>query len=489
MFSVKMLFLNFVISLLIIDKGSCSLLTKKLFNELFHGDDPYNRHIRPAINESTPTDLQMQLFVSQILDMEERLQQIKANVWMSYDWTDEFLRWDPADFDGLTSFKLTSDLIWMPDIVIYNNAADSYDTYMFNKIVKIEHTGHVNWGSPHIIQTSCQLDVANFPFDYQHCDVKFGPWQHDGSELAITGSGDNTVYRSDGEWDMIGLTTVTNQQTYPDSPGISYYDVTYTIHLRRRAMYYVFNLLVPCILIASITLLGFLLPVDSGEKVSLGITVLLSLTVFLLLIAQSMPPSSVVPIIGQYYVSTMVLVSISILLTVSVINLHHRGPYCKPAPRWARRIILGRIAKYLRLQPDHFKNMKFASNKSYYNANGINTSSSGTNNFRSKIVEKREGYKSEKVKVTAPNESPILGIPRGSRGREGCCDNSDDQTILLRRISEHMRYIRDHFEEIDDSEDIKNEWKQIALVVDRVFAIFYVVGSIGTIMILVFKIS
>ena len=63
-------------------------------------------------------------------------------------------------------------------------------------------------------------------------------------------------------------------------------------------MYYVFNLLVPCILIASITLLGFLLPVDSGEKVSLGITVLLSLTVFLLLIAQSMPPSSVVPIIG-----------------------------------------------------------------------------------------------------------------------------------------------------------------------------------------------
>ncbi|XP_030851733.1 neuronal acetylcholine receptor subunit alpha-7-like [Strongylocentrotus purpuratus] len=373
----------------------------------------------------------------------------------------------------------------MPDIVIYNNAGDSYGTYMFNKIVKIEHTGHVNWGSPHIIVTSCQLNVANFPFDYQHCPIKFGPWQHDGSELAITGSGDNTVYRSDGEWDMVGLSTVTNQQTYPDSPGISYYDVTYTIHIRRRAMYYVFNLLVPCILIASITLLGFLLPVDSGEKVSLGITVLLSLTVFLLLIAQSMPPSSVVPIIGQYYVSTMVLVSISILLTVSVINLHHRGPYCRKAPRWVRRIILGKIAWFLRLQPEHFKHMKFASNNSYYNANGINTSSPSGNNFR----KKRESYKRDKVKVTAPHESPILGISRSGRGREGCCDNNDDQLILLRRMIDHMRYIRDHFEEIDDSEDIKNEWKQIALVVDRVFAIFYVFGSIGTILMLVFKIS
>lgn len=105
------------------------------------------------------------------------------------------------------------------------------------------------------------------------------------------------------------------------------------------------------------------------------------------------------------------------------------------------------------------------------------------------ILEKRESYKRDKVKVTAPHESPILGISRSGRGREGCCDNNDDQLILLRRMIDHMRYIRDHFEEIDDSEDIKNEWKQIALVVDRVFAIFYVIGSIGTIMMLVFKIG
>ena len=76
-----------------------------------------------------------------------------------------------------------------------------------------------------------------------------------------------------------------------------------------------------------------------------------------------------------------------------------------------------------------------------------------------RILEKRESYKRDKVKVTAPHESPILGISRSGRGREGCCDNNDDQLILLRRMIDHMRYIRDHFEEIDDSEDIKNEWK------------------------------
>lgn len=35
-------------------------------------------------------------------------------------------------------------------------------------------------------------------------------------------------------------------------------------------MYYFFNLIVPCVLIASMALLGFTLPPDSGEKLSLG---------------------------------------------------------------------------------------------------------------------------------------------------------------------------------------------------------------------------
>ncbi|XP_071484447.1 neuronal acetylcholine receptor subunit alpha-10-like [Diadema antillarum] len=474
--------------------GKCSLLTKRLVNELFHeGKDPYNRHIRPTINETTPTHLKMQLFVSQILEMDERVQLLKANVWVTFDWVDEFLTWDPDDFEGLQSFKLTSDLVWMPNIVLYNNAGASYEPFVFDKIVKIDHTGHINWGSPLIIKATCQLNIANFPFDVQRCKLKFGPWQHDGSELIMEGAGDETAFRSDGEWDIIGMVTETNQSAYPDTPGVFYYDVTYTISIRRRALYYVFNLLVPCILIAAITLLGFLLPVDSGEKVSLGITVLLSLTVFLLLIAESMPPSSVVPIIGQYYVSTMVLVSVSILLTVSVINLHHRGPYCKRAPRWARKFILGELARYLRLQPDEFKHFKFASEKSYYNNANGGSGHVPSRKYRSKLVDSHDGHRSEKVKLTQPNESPILGISRGTRGKDGrglaCCEHTEDHILLMRRLIEHVRYIRDHYEGIDDNEDIRNEWKQIALVVDRMFAIFYVVGTIGTIMILVFKVT
>lgn len=49
-----------------------------------------------------------------------------------------------------------------------------------------------------------------------------------------------------------------------------YVDITFKIHIRRRTLYYFFNLIVPCVLISSMALLGFTLPPDSGEKLTLG---------------------------------------------------------------------------------------------------------------------------------------------------------------------------------------------------------------------------
>ena len=49
-----------------------------------------------------------------------------------------------------------------------------------------------------------------------------------------------------------------------------YLDITFTIKIRRRTLYYFTNLIVPCLLIASMAVLGFTLPPDSGEKLSLG---------------------------------------------------------------------------------------------------------------------------------------------------------------------------------------------------------------------------
>ena len=35
-------------------------------------------------------------------------------------WTDEYLVWDPDEYDGITSVRLSSEKIWIPDIMLYN---------------------------------------------------------------------------------------------------------------------------------------------------------------------------------------------------------------------------------------------------------------------------------------------------------------------------------------------------------------------------------
>ena len=58
-----------------------------------------------------------------------------------------------------------------------------------------------------------------------------------------------------------------------------YIDITFTIKIRRRTLYYGFNLIIPSVIISSMTLLSFTLPPDSGEKLTLGVTILLSMIV------------------------------------------------------------------------------------------------------------------------------------------------------------------------------------------------------------------
>lgn len=68
---------------------------------------------------------------------------------------------------------------------------------------------------------------------------------------------------------VAGLPGVRNEITYTCCPE-PYIDITYTIKIRRRTLYYGVNLIIPCVLISSMTLLGFTLPPDTGERLTLG---------------------------------------------------------------------------------------------------------------------------------------------------------------------------------------------------------------------------
>ena len=59
-------------------------------------------------------------------------------------------------------------------------------------------------------------------------------------------------------------------------------------------------MIVPCVLMSMLSLMVFFLPADSGEKVSLSMTALLSYTVVLLMVTDVAPrDGKVIPLISR----------------------------------------------------------------------------------------------------------------------------------------------------------------------------------------------
>ncbi|KAK7492528.1 hypothetical protein BaRGS_00016194, partial [Batillaria attramentaria] len=217
------------------------------------------------------------------------------------EWDDERLTWDPKDYNGLEILRIPCEKLWLPDIVLYNSADDFTTGYMKSKAM-VHYSGNVFWPPPAKFRSSCKIDITYFPFDDQVCELKFGSWTYDGFQVDVTNRSatvDLENYVFSGEWELIDV-LVRRTEVYYACCDEPYPDVRFTIIIRRKTLYYLFNIIFPCLWLTILSLLGFWLPPDSGEKITLGITVLLAFSVFMLLIAESMPATSeFVPLIGK----------------------------------------------------------------------------------------------------------------------------------------------------------------------------------------------
>jgi nicotinic acetylcholine receptor len=117
--------------------------------------------------------------------------------------------------------------------------------------------------------------------------------------LNRTAEVDLTNYVANGEWDLIEA-HLTRNVVYYSCCFEPFPDVTITVVIRRKILYYMYNVILPCMMMSVLTLLVFCLPPDSGEKIALGVTVLLAFSVFMLAISEKLPETSEsIPLLGR----------------------------------------------------------------------------------------------------------------------------------------------------------------------------------------------
>ncbi|TKS82100.1 Neuronal acetylcholine receptor subunit alpha-7 [Collichthys lucidus] len=266
----------------------------------------YNPMERPVANDSQALTVQFSFTLMQVMDVQ---------------WYDHYLQWNQSEYPGVKNLRFTADQVWTPDILLYNSAHDKFDA-TFKTNVLVNSSGFCEYLPPGIFISTCNVDVRWFPFDIQRCELKFGSWTFDGWLLDLQmKEADVSGYMPNGEWDLLEVPGGRHEVFY-DCCAEPYPDVTFVVTLRRRTLFYALNLLIPCVLLSSMTLLVFLLPANSGEKISLG----------------------------QYFASTMVIVGMSVVATVIVLQFHHHNPNSGHMPRWVHLVLLQWVPWFLRMK-------------------------------------------------------------------------------------------------------------------------------------------
>lgn len=83
------------------------------------------------------------------------------------------MKWNKSQYGNVEDINLPIDLIWTPDVVLYNYA----DTRLEEKrevMATVHFDGTVKWRPPAIFKSTCSINIVKFPYDIQNCSMKFG---------------------------------------------------------------------------------------------------------------------------------------------------------------------------------------------------------------------------------------------------------------------------------------------------------------------------
>ncbi|KAL3289864.1 hypothetical protein HHI36_023255 [Cryptolaemus montrouzieri] len=317
--------------------------------------------------------------------------------------------------------------------------------------------------------------------------MKFGSWTYDGNQIDLVlnseEGGDLSDFITNGEWYLIGMPGKKNTIVYQCCPE-PYVDVTFTIQIRRRTLYYFFNLIVPCVLISSMALLGFTLPPDSGEKLTLGVTILLSLTVFLNLVAETLPQvSDAIPLLGTYFNCIMFMVASSVVLTVVVLNYHHRKPDIHEMPQWIKTVFLQWLPWMLRMSRPG-KKITRKSILMNSRMKELELKERSSKSLLANVLDIDDDFRN----VSGGNNASMTtslggGFMRHPTTIEDTALPSTGTQRDLQHILRELQFITNRMKKSDEEAEVISDWKFAAMVVDRfcliIFTLFTIVATVA----------
>ncbi|XP_069802737.1 5-hydroxytryptamine receptor 3A [Dendropsophus ebraccatus] len=410
--------------------------------------DGYKKGVRPVYDWRQTTTVFIDVMVYAILGVDEKNQVLTTYIWYRQFWVDEFLTWNPKEYENVTQISIPTEKIWVPDILIneFVDVGKSPDI----PYVYVNHEGRVQNYKPIQVVTACSLNIYNFPFDLQNCSLTFTSWLHTIQDINVSlwrtpeeVKEDKSVFMNKGEWEL--LYVLSQYRMFVENED-SFAEMKFHVVIKRRPLFYAVNLLLPSMFLMVMDIIGFYLPPDSGERVSFKITLLLGYSVFLIIVSDTLPATAIgTPLIGVYFVVCMALLVISLTETILIVRLVHKQDLQPHVPEWVKKLVLEKITVLLCIRD----NKKFSANRMH----------------SSNMSRQMENSSTENAKDYERPVGAILPIK--------------ESTIVVDSILHEIASIRQYLEKRDEYRDIAKEWLQVGYVLDVLLFRVYLVAVLA----------
>lgn len=156
---------------------------------------------------------------------------LTSHLFLKYLWMDPELTWDPSDFGGLTSMRVSGSLIWKPDIKLFNSHALKMEVDT-DCLAVVSNTGNVMWIPPAVAVTRAHRSEVP---EVWSSKLKFGSWTYDAFNVSLKFFGDEehldvTDFIQGGR-EIVSNEGSLNTKRYPCCPE-PYQDITFTLELK-----------------------------------------------------------------------------------------------------------------------------------------------------------------------------------------------------------------------------------------------------------------
>ncbi|XP_060570420.1 acetylcholine receptor subunit beta-like [Ruditapes philippinarum] len=296
----------------------------------------YNKNVRPTYDQSQAIQVNIVMYLKSIQEFDEVQKKFSFVGAMGVVWHDYKMQWDPYQYGGLWVTTLSYNDIWVPELVLSSPSGKGVSVGKSTDVLRITNYGTVYWYPSDLFQSTCSVNVRYYPFDIQKCTTSFASLGYKKYEVNLT-HGQETVdfsaYSENGLWRVDGSETKT--QLLGDGEEM---EISFTVHLSRKAAYVVVNLLMPTVVLSLMNAWVFILVPESGERIGYTITTLLAIAVYMTIVSDTLPKTSEpVPLISYKLMADLVTSALTVFVTILNARMHLRSD-TEMVPNWLQRL-------------------------------------------------------------------------------------------------------------------------------------------------------